>query len=251
MSNAIFCPDSENILIGGVTSGTSPTTSYSRDDVISRMPARRTLYGATTVTLTITISSKTGSIVVLPVSNCDPSVVALTNAAGLNVPFPQPARPEHNIPLTAALDFSASSNRTSTAWNLVITSNSANVLLGGGFAIYSTKHQLVRNYEYGWEETETDIVVSHRNGYGVEFRDPQQTVERVFQYSVKVRATDLAALRSFYRANRGQPGTFWPDPSVNEAFYGVWEQFHASNIYLNYARVTMTFRELVKGKPVA
>lgn len=254
MANAIFCRDDENILIGGTPAGSAALSSYHREDVISRLPSRRVLYGSTSVTYSVLLSSaKTGAIAILPVSNCGPAVATLTNGAGLSTAYPIPALPEDNIPLSAILDFSALSNRSSNTWNLVIAANTANVLLGGGFGIYASKRQLPgRNYAYGWTEIETDFVIAHKNYYGTELRYPLTTRERLFEYQFKPTDADLDALRSWHRANRGQPGVFWPNPSVNEAHYGVWEEFRVTrSIVPSCHALTMTFRELVKGKPVA
>ncbi len=248
----------QNILIGATISGTSPATSYSVSDLIGFNPAARILFSSGSATITFTsTSAKTGKIAVLPVSNLSTSsgIATITNAAGLSVSFPIPARPPHNIPLTAILDFSTQANLSSTQWSLVLSGNPLNVLLGGGFGIYSNTSGLSdRDYanDAGWTERERDFVIEHSNEYGVRLRYPLQTIERSFEFMVKASTGDMDGLRTWHRANLGRPGVFWPDPTVNDAYYGTWDGFEVRRTMIpGYNEVTLPFLELVKGKPVA
>lgn len=254
MANAIILAHSDNILASGTVGGATPQSGYTANDIISYHPERRVLYSSGTVTITVTISSATGAVAVLPVSNLDASVCTLTNGAGLSVAFPIPTLPANRIPLTAILDFSAQANRTSTTWNLVIVGNSANVVLGGGFAIYSAKTSIDRNYQFGWRDREQHYFIDHANEFGVRLRYDLRTQTRGADYRIPATEAGTTSLRTWYRANHSNPGTFWPDPSVNDA-YGLctWDSFEAERKpqgASDLTRVNVSIAELCKGLPV-
>jgi hypothetical protein len=246
MANGIYAHYLDNhIWDATVTSSVAPLTSYSLDTLKSGQPAARVRWGTGTVTITFTFSgSKTANLLAIPVSNLAGSVLTLTNGAGLSQAITLPTLPADGIPLTAIATFTSSSH---AVWNLVISGNAANVILGGCIWL-GTYKELDRNFRYSFREIEDARGVGHENEYGTEYLVPYDTINRRFQCSFATSDTGAEQLRLWQRDGRWRPCLFWPDPSVNDAYIGRWETgLSLERHYPNYNPTSLVFRELGKG----
>lgn len=249
MSNAIYNHYSDNALWGGtVTANVAPSTSYALADLQSAVPGVRVRWGVKTVTITWTFSGAvTADFFALPVSNLQGSVLTLTNGAALSQAVTLPALPTNRIPLTAIVQFASSS---STTWNLVISGNAENIVLGGA-AWLGQKRTFDRNFMWSFHEREQQFGSAVVNDYGTRYLQTLQTQQRFIDITVRSRQTAIAAFKAWHQDARFRPGLFWPDPSVNDAYVGVWDtDLDVERAYTNVNPISLAFAELSKGKPV-
>lgn len=231
-----------------VTADATPLTNYANQTLVSAIPSARVRYGTGTVTVTLTFGSAvTADVMALPVSNLQGSVLALTNGAGLNEAITLPTLPANRIPKTAIKEFASSS---STVWNLVITGNTEDVILGGGFWL-GAKRTLDRNFRYGWREIEEQPGEEQMNDYGVEYVPFYETQIRRVVCDFKLSATGVDQMKAWHQDGRKRPSLFWPDRTINDAYIGRWASgLEMAREFPTFAPLTMTFAELCKGKPV-
>jgi hypothetical protein len=261
MASAIFQRYTDNILLGVTPTATvAPSTSYSLATLATLNPAARVRWSVKTVTITFTISSAQGDILVIPMHNLDPgaSVLTLTNGAGFSHAITIPAVQADGFPPTLVVDLTSFSSRTSTVWNLVIVSNSVNVTFGGCIAIYGPKRSFLGqavgdNFAWGFHESETPNVLDVANEYGTPYVQDYGTVNR--KIAVDLRASSpsgLTAIRDWFRANHGRarPSLFWPDPtSTTSGLFGRWSNtFDVLQQMETYKPISLTFDEWPKGQ---
>ena len=256
---AIYARYADNILLGVTPTGTAPSTSYSLATLASLNPAARVKWGVKTVTITFTISSAQGDILVLPMHNLDPgaSVLTLTNGAGFSQAITIPALQANGLPPTVVVDLTLlAGTRTSTVWNLVIINNSVNVTLGGCIAIYGPKRSLTGiaasdNFALEYHERETANVLETANEYGTPYLQDYETVNRQVDVVINGNAS-WSTIRDWFRSNHGRarPSLFWPDPNVVDGYFGRWQPtFDVDHRLPSYHPITLTFDEWPKGKP--
>lgn len=263
MSPAIFQRASDNILLGAaITSTVPPVSTYDLATLGTLNPAARVIWDVKTVTITFTIAAALGDILVIPMHNLDAgsSVLTLTNGAGFSHALTIPASQANGFPPTLVVDLTAlSGTRTSTVWNLVISGNSANVVLGGCVAIYGPKRTFAGsavgdNFTWDFHERETAYLTETANVYGSVFIQDYETVTRQIEVTINAASeTGLAAFRDWFRANHGRVGAslFWPDPAVTDAYLGRWQAtFDVTHHHPRFKPFTLVFDELSKGKPV-
>lgn len=230
-----------------VTANQTPLSGYANSTLVSLNPAARLRYNTGTVTITLTFGSAvTADTFALPVSNLAGSVLTLTNGAGLSQAITLPTIPDNRIPLTAVKSFSSSS---STTWNLVISGNAANVILGGGLWL-GAKRTLDRNFRYEFHEIGEQPGPEVTNEYGVDYTPNLRTLVRRLQCEFAATATGRAQLKAWFEDGRKRPCFFWPDPSVNDAYIGKWATTYDVTRGVNVSTLSMEFAELSKGKPV-
>lgn len=260
MANAIFQAADENILRSAVWSGTTPATSYSLTTLASLNPAARILFPSSMVTLTATVTSARGDVLVIPVTNADS--LQVTNGAGLNETITIPTMTRMRIPLTIVADLSAlepnATTRTSTTWTFAMVCNTAALQLGGAIAIYNPRTELAVG-DFRWGGTETRIVygIDRENEYGVRYRQLRDTMRRSVSLTKLATQSDLDDLRDWFDASSGKYGTalLWPDPAVNDAYLGSLQEklevtrLAPTSLGTLYS-VAIQFDELSKGKPV-
>jgi hypothetical protein len=269
---AVFQAPDENILGGSaITADHAPSASYSLSTLGSNNPAARVRWGTKTVTITFTLSeAKRGDVLVIPVTNLDsvasPTILRLTNGAGMDVNVLVPAMPRNRIPLTLVCDLTLLETddtiRTSDAWHLVISNNSENVILGGAVLLYGPKTQFSTwDVQWGGTDSKTAQGAEVANEYGTRYRQTYETQVRSVTVTKLATADEADALEGWYDACGGRFGTagmLWPDLSVNDALFGTpqatWsKQRIAPNGPLStdvIYQIQMTFDELAKGKPV-
>jgi hypothetical protein len=256
MANAIYNHAADNHFVDAVslTSTQAPMTGYSLTTLQAMNPAARVRFSHKTLEIeAIFASSVTASLLAIPVSNLDAgsAILRLQNAAGLDIAVPIPTMPDTGIPKTAILDFSAQSNRTSYAWQLQITSNTANVVLGGAVWLGASIRSLNRNFMWGYEEREERHGLDQTNDYGTRYLVNHRTNTRMVECDFNARDAGMEQLRLWHQDGRREPSVFWIDPSVNDAYLGVWDgDFSVSHAYVNSRRIRLPFVELAKGKPV-
>jgi len=256
----VYARGGDNILEDGVVTGTAPLTSYSLATLITRQPAARVRYGATTVTVVVTLSTPAlGDIVAIPVSNADAGsgVLVVSNGSGLSVAITIPAVQANGIPNTAIKDLKTAvpnaATRTSNVWTFTFTGNSVNLILGGGLAIFGPKRTLDPDMGWGYEYRERHASSNTANEYLTRYTVNYQTTER--SVIASIRTDDLAGVLAWFQANAGgaAPGLLWPQIAGFDAYYGTWDtDFAAKNVAegTEFYDVALTFREFSKGLPV-
>lgn len=260
---AIFQGYDQNILQGAViTSSPAPSATYSLLTLGFLRPDMRVRFGSGTVTVTFTVgSSKRGDILVIPMSNLvsgvSPTVVSLTNGAGLNVPIATSGSLRNGLPKTIVVDLSLLdtnvSNRTSTVWNLVIVGNPSNVTLGGAIAIYGPKTALAdRDFQWGYTPRKRGALSETVNEYLTRYQLNMQSMERSIDLQTLATDTDADALEAWFDANngRGLPGLLWLTPEVEDAFLGCWQETFERIVDKFTNTIKVSFTELSKGIPL-
>ncbi len=256
---AIFARYDDNILLGAaITSTVAPLTSYALTTLALLNPAARVRFGTGTVTITFTIPSRLGDVFVLPMHNLDPgSTFQLTNGAGFSHAITVPPKLANGFPPTIVVDLTLlAGTRTSTVWNLVITGNSVNVILGGCVAIYGPKRSLLGvtatdNFEWGYKERETDLLSETTNEYGSDYTLDYGAVLRQIEVNLTPTDTGITTVRDCFRGSHGRalPSLFWPDPNVVDASFGRWQKtFEATHAAPLTRPVVMVHDERSKGE---
>lgn len=264
---AIFQRYDDDILRDAVWSGTSPSTSYSLATLGLKNPAARVRFGATSATVTATVLSARGDILVIPMHNLTPgssAVLTITNGAGLSQAIPIPALQANSYPATLVVDLSLlvplAATRTSTVWNFVIAGNAANIILGGAILLYGGKTSFLGNaagdnFQWaGYTERELHYASEVENEYGTRYIADRAAASRSVDVQIAANAAGLIEVRDWYRGchGRGLPGFFWPDPTVADGYFGLWQrEFSVGHVYANYHPVQVTFDELAKGQTIA
>lgn len=253
---AVYQSHRQNILVGGTVSGATPLTGYSAQRLLLNKPAARIRYGSGTVTVTITTTSAQGDIFCLPMHNLVGAVLTLTNGNGLSVAVTPPTARVDGYPETLVVDLVAAqpnaSTRTSGTWNLVISGNPSNVILGGACAVYGPRTELARNFSWGFSEGERHEGIVHRNVYGIEHRYDLLAGQKFVDVTVQATDADRPLLKNFFRGNHGHvlPGLLWLDPTNDNTsgYFGTWqEEQHIVRTFTGVNVVQMTFAELSKG----
>lgn len=243
-----------------ITSTVAPSSTYSLATLNTQVPAARVRFGSGTVTITWTLGSAArGDIFVLPVSNLDAGtgVATLTNGAGLSVGLTVPAMQANGIPRTLVVDLALAQptalTRTSTVWNLVVSGNTANLILGGAAFLFTPKRTLDA-IQWGIGYRKTQHVRETMNQYGGRYRVNFRTNTRELDCVARVEAGDLDDLENWYDANAGltDPGLLWVQRDELDAYIGTWQEvFEARQVGQTFQYdVSMQFSELSKGKPV-
>lgn len=259
-TRVIVARPSDDIFQGAtITSTVAPMTSYDLLTLLLRDPACRVRFNAGTVTITWTLDTPARlDVFVLPVSNLDEGydVASLTNGSGLNVPVIVPPRQLNNIPRTCALDVTEAeanaTTRTSTVFNLVISGNSANVILGGAAFGYGQR-RLLDAVQWGFKYRKRQAVVQSTNEYLSRYRVNLSTNARVLDCRALAEPEEVKDLEDHYDDCRGAflPGLLWPQLAELDAYIGTWEAFEAQQQEGKFLYdVAMQFEELSKGKPV-
>lgn len=258
-TSPIYASWADNILLGAViTSTVAPSTGYALTTFASGNPSERVLFGVTTVTISFSISSKLGEILVIPMHNLTPgstTVLTLTNAAGLSLAITIPALEGSGFPSTLIVDFSAQSNKTSNGWNLVIASNGVNVVLGGAIAIYPKKSfsGVTQNNSVLWQVTtrETWNMVETPNEYATPYIQDYGTISKQVEVTAVAAAAGELTIVNWFRASHGRalPGLLWPDPATVDAYYGRWQKtIERTPLTQNRKSIKIVFDEWPKGE---
>lgn len=260
MANAIFQGPDENIFRAATWSGTAPADTYALATFARFDPAARVLFSAGTVTVTATITSARGDVLVIPVTNADS--LTITNGTGLNKPIPIPTMTRTRIPRTIVADLSLlepnSTTRTSTVWSLVFVCNTANVVVGAAIGLYAPRHELaVGDFQWGGTESREHYGTEHENDYGVRYLLTKDTMRRSVSLVKLATQADLDALQDWYDASRGKfaAALLWPDPDVNDAYVGTLQEklevtrLAPTSIGTIY-QVAIQLEELSKGRPI-
>ncbi len=261
---AIFQGADQNIFDGAtITSAPAPSTTYTLETFHYQRPDWRVKFGSGTVTISWAVGSPglRGDILVIPMSNLVDGHVTLTNTTGLSQNIPVPATRRNGLPKTIVVDLSVltplAATRTAGSWSLVITSNPANVTIGGAIALYAPKTALGdRDFKWGYTVRKTGAVAERANEYLTRYILDLQAVERQVVLETLATDADADALEAWYDGThgRGLPGLLWLTPEVEDAFFGVWqptfERVVGSALCVDTAIVQLTFTELSKGIPL-
>jgi hypothetical protein len=265
MANAIYQTYADYILAtagvpNAVFTGTAPLNStYSLSDFAFLRPDWRVKFGSGTVTITITLPiAKRADIFALPMHNLSGAVLTLTNGSGLSQAITLATLSEDSIPLTTVVDLTigtpVAATRTSNVWNLVISGNAVNVTLGGAIWLSGNSRSFNRNFKWGFTESEQHgLAAEHINEYLTAARLGTFSKTRSLTCQTLARDQGVTDFRAWYRANcgRAHPSLLWPDPSVNDAYLGVWQpELSVVRGYPNASDVALKFDELSKGIPL-
>lgn len=248
----------DNLLNGGTVSGATPATGYTAATLVSMNPAKRVRYSSGTVTVTVTATaSGRGDILCVPMHNLSGSVLTLTNGNGLSEAITIPTAMANGFPQTLVADLTAletnASTRTSNTWNLVISGNASNVVLGGAVAVYTSKRTTTA-LQTGIVERESHPVVQHENIYGVSLRYDLHAMQRSVEGSFVASNTERETIRDWFRAGHGtaRPSLLWLDTDdASSALFGVWAEVAITREFRDRNTVPFTFTELSKGVSLA
>lgn len=255
----------QNILQGAtITSTVAPSSTYILSELGLLLPSYRIIWGTGTVTITFTrgAGAAQGDILVIPASNLITGHATLTNGAGLSQALTFPSLLRNGFPPTMAIDLTVgtpnNATRTSNVWNLVISTNPANVVMGGAVAIYGPKTALTnRGFEWGYSLRKKGPVVESENDYGTEYIQGTGTYKRFLDITAKGTNTDTAMLEGTFDANFGRalPGLIWLDPAgslgnpATDAMLGVLQgEFKRTHVWRQLHQLSLTIQELSKGE---
>ncbi len=261
-NSALFSPYSGYILYDAVWSGTTPLTTYSLTQLAYLRPDWQIRFGVVNPTITATLAggARLADVVAIPMSNLDsgtsPTILRLTNSAGLDVTVEMASLPADRIPLTTVLDLrglASAGVRTSNVWNFIINNNSANVILGSALWL-GTLSAFTENFRPGITMGEVRHNGTQMNEYGVVNRVRARTRTRFAEFAVPSRYAQRDAFVEWARSGEGSglPSLFWPLPTVNDCFFGSWTDTYASTYLVhNYSPMdNIRFEEWNKGLPV-
>jgi hypothetical protein len=251
----IYQTYADNILTGGTVSGATPATGYAASTLLTNRPAKRILYSSGTVTVTVTaLASARGDIFCLPMHNLSGAVLTLTNGAGLSQAITIPTARANGFPETLVADLSVlvpnATTRTSATWNLVISGNASNVILGGAIGIYTSRRETTA-LQTGITETEAHQVIEHTNVYGVPMRYDLHAAVKSVSGTFIASNTERETIRGWFRAGHGvaRPSLLWLDTDdTTTALYGVWDGGLAvTREFRNQNTMPFRFDEVSKG----
>jgi hypothetical protein len=253
----------DNILIGAtISANATPMTGYALTTLASIYPDARVRFSTTTVTITFTIASTIGAILMIPWHNFTPgsgSVLTLTNGAGLSQAITIPALMANGLPHPIVYDFSALANRTSTTWNLVISGNATNVQVGAGISIYSAVKSFSSlasgNIEVDFTLKELHHQDEETNEYGTTYIQDYGTHQRTLEFSVVGSASQISSIVDLFRANHGRsrPSLLWPDTTTTVGIiapiYGRFQkELSITSIPNGWYRLRGVFQEMSRGR---
>jgi hypothetical protein len=245
----------DNILNGGTVSGATPVTGYSASTLVTNRPYARVRYSSGTVTVTVTATaSARGDVLCLPMHNLSGAVLTLTNGAGLSEAITIPTARANGFPQTLVADLTAlepnASTRTSSVWNLVISGNASNVILGGAVGVYGPMRTVTR-LQWGYTEHERHEVIEHLNVYGSRLVYDLHAGQRSVVLSAMANSTEREQLRDWFRANHGsaRPSLLWLDSSdLTTGYFGFWQDdLSIVREHPNASMAGLTFTEASKG----
>jgi len=257
--SAILGPFSGYILYDAVWSGTTPSTGYSVGDFAFTKPGKKIIYPATSATVTATLgASRKADLFAFPMHNIDAgsTKLSLTNSSGLNVQIQvptQPTGPYGRLPLTTICDLRPLANaatRTSSVWNVVVTSNSVNVRVGAGMWLgtavdFCFRPRLIRGHLYS-NGTESNF-----------FQEVNRIRSRTRRRSTRFSVPSLDAQRDQILdaidsgEGSGLPSVLCPISTVNDGLYGSFGD-DVSDVWVrpNYSPMDdLVFTEWNKGIP--
>lgn len=255
----------DNIFIGAdVTATPSPMSTYDEATLLTHRPGDRVRWSTGTVTLRFDLpSALRADLLVVPVWNViDESepVVTLESDAGMDVPIAVPVMMPSGIPRTTAVDLTLleedPAKRTSDGFDLIITGNVVNLIMGGAVLLYGPKRTFEdSDWEWGFGREHQYFSTVHENEYGTDLVNTRRTRRRTVSVSTQASPDDADTIELWTDANFGDglPGLIWPRPDRGyEAYFG-----RLSNALRQEARpgdavqIALTFTEISKGKPVA
>lgn len=267
---SIFQRYTDNLLIGASVETTpAPSTTYDADTLLLQQPGSRVLFPSGSVSMQFTTGggspSPTGraDLLVIPVWNVDAgsAVARISCAAGMDVAIEVPAMMPSGIPRTTAVDLSVlepdAAKRTDSVFTIDVTSNSANLIMGGAVLLYGPKRTFTdRDWHWGFTRGQEGKNIVHENDHGTDLVYPRRTMKR--HTVLQTLATDDEAedLELWADANfgNGLPGFLWPVPDKypGRAMFGRLESVNTQQTeYDDAVSMAITFSEISKGKPVA
>jgi len=260
MANALYSSYADYILGGAAwTSSVAPMASYALATFGYLRPDWLVQWNVKTVTITATISSKQADIVAVPMSNLSagtsPTILRVTNNQGLDVTVELPTVPADGLPLTAVYDFRTAPNASTpaTVWNFVIANNAVDVILGGALWL-GRVHEFTANFRPSPVVSDQRYNGNVPNLYGVVHRMRSRARTRSFEFGVPSRDTQRDALMEWIRAGEGSglPSIFWPNPAVNDALFGSFDDTYGSVwVVDNFSPMDgLRFTEWSKGTPL-
>lgn len=254
---AIYQTYADNILNGITPTGTAPSTSYSLAWFTRQNPAERIAWGATSATITFTRGTVAqGDILCIPMHNLSGSVLSVTNGNSFNSgTLTIPDQRGNGFPETLVVDMTglaSDATRTDEVWNIVISGNSRDIVLGGAIAIYGPKRTLTQNIEWGYTEFEQQHVVSHENVYGKRLTyDLQSYSRRVEARFDVVSNAQRELLRDWFQLDHGsaRPSLLWLDTDdATTGYFGTWQDEQSIvHRFRGVNDMAVTFLELSKG----
>lgn len=262
---SLFARYDDNAVIGAVITATpAPATSYDEDVLALCRPSKRILWALpspNTVTIRVVPDgSKRVDVVVIPVCNADGSIV-ITSSTGLNANLGLPVITPSGMSKTLAVDLRAlepdEAKRTSSAWfDLTFSGMSDALLLGGFLGLYGPARPFIdRDFRWGFGESRRGYEAASENDHGTEYVATRRTQGRSFQLTALGSEADRDVVDDWVDANfvGGLPAFVWIDPDGrNVPIVGhVDGDVTFTDVVDEAIDITIPFRELGKGKPVA
>jgi hypothetical protein len=255
-------PDATLSVVSGVEDADYPIAN-----LVDRNPALAAKFTTTTVRIVFTFAAAQRiDVAALIHHNLDAGLSNVriegnaANAWGaptFSATFTIPAYHEDGMPVNPWLDLTAQPGYSADGfqyWSIVCASvNSAAIAIGDVW-LGATKRTLVRNIEWGSEESDEWPAIVHETDFGVKTVYPFGTKRRTLTGKLKTTDAGLAALRAFHRDSFGlaRPVLVVEDPSVNDAMLVriVTPRLAVTRMFLDLNEVPFAVEELSRGLPL-
>jgi hypothetical protein len=251
----------ENSFRDGTWSGTAPATTYTLSEFALRQPSARVLWAGTTATVTVTLpASRRVDVLAIPATNA--TGITVTNNTGLSEGLAVPTLPANRRPRTLVSDLTVlepnAATRTGSIWHVSFTAADP-LIVGAAILGFSPLTALTGDFTFGGDYGGEGYGVKHVNDYGSVYSASHETYARDRRLTKRVTvAADLEALVAWHENSDGEYGLalLWPDTDTNDALVGYLDALRSTPIAPIHGGadlvwdVSITFREVSKGKPV-
>lgn len=275
MSPSIYARASDNILLNAAVSvsGFAVLATYDIDTLLTMDSAKRVRLDGDTGEIIFDLGSPgvAGALLCIPVHNFtagSPSPLTLTNDNGFSasIPIPEPMVDGNCQPILVDLATLDSGSLIGGTWTLVVTSNGANLVLGGAVGIYAPKRSfldLSANSDGApvgaFSESYQPRNISTPNEYGSRYVQEYGSVARSLSWNLIGPNSGIVLARDWFLANRGsaRPSPLWPYPDEPDLglygpIYGTWQdQLRIEALTKDVSSLTAVFDEWPKGEVIA
>ncbi len=178
-------------------------------------------------------------------------------APSFSATFTIPAYHRDGMPVNPFIDLTVQAGYSAGGWrywSIVVADVNAAAVKLGEIWLGNLKRTLVRNIEWGAEESDEWPSVVHVTDFGVKTVYPYGTKQRSLSGSMKTTDAGLAALLDFHRDSFGQARgvLIVPDPEVNDALLAriTTPRIAFKRLFLDLNEVGLSVEELSRGLPL-
>lgn len=178
-------------------------------------------------------------------------------APSFSAAFTIPAYHEDGMPVNPWLDLTGKAGYSAGGfryWSILVGNVNSKAISLGDVWLGATKRTLVRNIEWGSEESDEWPSIVHVTDFGVKTVYPYGTKLRSLSGNIKTTDAGLAALRAFHRDSFGQakPVLVVEDPTVNDALMAriITPRIAVKRHFINLNELPFAIEELSRGLPL-